>query len=746
MSIVGSEQWMYSAGAEFYDFPIEQSLRFEDSDSAYLSRNMSASNRRTFTISCWVKRSNLDSDIIMGRRIDGNNQWVLQFQGGGQLDFYSQTGGSVTVRMITNAVFRDPSAWYHITCKVDVTTGTSANAIYVNGVEQSLSTDTSSNSDTYVNSSGTHYIGQWQAGGSYDGYMADFNFVDGTAYTADSFGELKSGIWIPKDTADLTFGTNGFRLQFGDSAAIGDDTSGNTNDWTANNLVASDVVLDSPTNNWCVWSPLTANSSAQFKEGNLEAAAADNRGVMASFNMPSGKWYWEVRKDANSTLIGIAPDTLGTEDVPNSSGENGVFYYFDGRVFQNGSSLGNYGSFTNGDIIGMTFDSSNREIKFYKNNSLAHTVTAAAGFTYAPAISAGSANAFVQGNFGQDSTFANNTTAGGNADGSGYGDFKYAPPSGFLSLCSANLPTGAIDTLADETPTDYFDTILYTAATSDGTYTHGDLTFRPDFTWIKNRNNIERHFLIDVVRGNTSITDKFLVSNSTAAEGANGVGGTIFSVTDTGYEFVESSINTDELYFNGRTYVGWNWKAGGTGVSNTDGSITSTVSVGATSQQNWFSVVGYTGTGANATIGHGLGQTPDAVIVKQRSAAGNHWVVWTNALSGTQFLYLDATNAPNTNANIWNSTTPTSSVFSVGSDAQTNGSGNNLVAYCFANAEGLCKVGSYTGNGSADGTFVFTGHKPAWVMIKNINVSTHHWSIYDNKRGPYNAIDPIYLC
>jgi hypothetical protein len=179
MSIVGSEQWMYSAGAEFYDFPIEQSLRFEDGDSAYLSRNMSASNRRTFTISCWVKRSNLDSDIIMGRLIDGNNQWTLQFQGGGQLDFYSQTGGSVTVRMITNAVFRDPSAWYHIVLKVDVTTGTSANAIYVNGVEQSLSTDTSSNSDTYVNSSGTHYIGQWQAGGSYDGYMADFNFIDG---------------------------------------------------------------------------------------------------------------------------------------------------------------------------------------------------------------------------------------------------------------------------------------------------------------------------------------------------------------------------------------------------------------------------------------------------------------------------------------------------------------------------------------------------------------------------------------
>ena len=257
MSIVGSEQWMYSAGAEFYDFPIEQSLRFNSSDNHYLTRNLvTDGNQKTFTISCWVKRSNLDGDIIMGRRIDGNNQWALQFQSGGQLDFYNQIGGSVSVRMITQAVFRDPSAWYHITCKVDVTTGTSANAIYVNGVEQSLSTDTSSNTNTFISSTGTHYIGQWQAGGSFDGYMADFNFIDGQALDPTSFGETKSGIWIPKDTSGLTFGTMGFRLEYADSSAIGDDTSGNTNDWTVNNLVASDVVLDSPTNNFATWNPL----------------------------------------------------------------------------------------------------------------------------------------------------------------------------------------------------------------------------------------------------------------------------------------------------------------------------------------------------------------------------------------------------------------------------------------------------------------------------------------------------------
>jgi len=308
-------------------------------------------------------------------------------------------------------------------------------------------------------------------------------------------------------------------------------------------------------------------------------------------------------------------------------------------------------------------------------------------------------------------------------------------PDGALALCTANLPQGAIDTLADETPTDYFDTILYTAATSNGTYTHGDLTFRPDFTWIKNRDNIERHFLIDVVRGNTSITDKFLVSNSTAAEGANGVGGTIFSVTDTGYEFVESSINTDELYFNNRTYVGWNWKAGGTGVSNTDGSITSTVSVGATSQQNWFSVVTWTGTSGSDTIGHGLGTAPKLIITKTRSVADN-WIVYHEAMGATKQVYLDLTNAQETNANIY-SVVPTSSVFTIGSWSSTR----DFVSYCFANAEGLCKVGSYTGNGSADGTFIYTGFRPAWWLVKSSSASGEPWMLMDNKRDSYNLND-----
>jgi len=511
------------------------------------------------------------------------------------------------------------------------------------------------------------------------------------------------------------------------NAAFWKDTSGQGNDWQPNNLEFSDVVPDSPTNNWCVWSPLTADSSAQFKEGNLEAAAADNRGVMASFNMPSGKWYWEVRKDANSTLIGIAPDTLGTEDVPNSSGENGVFYYFDGRVFQNGSSLGNYGSFTDGDIIGMTFDSSNREIKFYKNNSLAHTVTAAAGFTYAPAISAGSADAFVQGNFGQDSTFAGNTTAGGNADENGVGDFKYAPPSGFLSLFSANLPSGAVDTLDDETPEDYFNTVLYTGTSATRSVT--GFGHSPDWLWTKARSNASNHSIVDVVRG----TNKLLLTDVTDAEYTQAI---IDSFDSDGFT---TSSTGSSINLSGYTYAAWGWKAGGTAVSNTDGSITSQVSA---NTDAGFSVAGYTGNNTSgSTIGHGLTSAPEMIIVKNRSQA-DKWAVYhasNTSAPETDYLVLNDSVAT-ADATYWADTAPTSTVFSVGLTGPINQPSEDYIAYCFHSVEGYSKIGSYTGNGSTDGTFVHCGFRPSLVMTKRTN-TTGNWQIHDAVRDIDNEVE-----
>jgi hypothetical protein len=229
-----------------------------------------------------------------------------------------------------------------------------------------------------------------------------------------------------------------------------------------------------------------------------------------------------------------------------------------------------------------------------------------------------------------------------------------------------------------------------------------------------------------------------LNTNSTDAEGAAGVSGTTFSVTDTGYEFVESSINSGELYFNGRTYVGWNWKAGGTGVSNTDGSITSTVSA---NTDAGFSVVTYTGNAtAGATVGHGLGKKPTMIIVKNRDDGAQDWPVQHGSIGATGQMVLSSAAANNANIVYWNNTEPTSSVFSLGTANNTNQSGDSHVAYVFTDIDGFSKAGSFVGNGSSDGPFVYTGFRPAWVVIKRYD-SSNNWNSHDNKRGPYNVND-----
>jgi hypothetical protein len=734
-------------GGGFYDFPIEQSLRFEAGDSAYLSRNLvTDGNQKTFTISCWVKRSKLDSDIIMGRRIDGNNQWTLQFQSGGQLDFYNQIGGSISVRMITNAVFRDPSAWYHITCKVDVTTGTSANAIYVNGVEQSLSTDTSSNTNTFISSTGTHYIGQWEAGGSFDGYMADFNFIDGQALDATSFGELKSNIWIPKDTSGLTFGTMGFRLQFGDSAAIGDDTSGNTNDWTVNNLVASDVVLDSPTNNFPIILDDKGGTSQVYSEGNLHANISTNSYAAKSsmfVPMDSGKWYVEALSDATSGsgagLGTYTPDSMNTLSSISYYFTGNIIlatdmihYYSSGQIYNAGSSVQS-GLTTVGDkdIIGMLIDTDAKTVQFYVNGTASGTAETMANTTdpVAAQLHGHNSRPFMF-NFGTDSSFANRKTSGSaNAtDANGIGDFYYTPPTGAKAICSENLPSGAINTLNDETPKDYFNTVLWTGDNTNNRQITG-VGFQPSLVVAKSRPAISGFNWADAVRGGT----KYLQSNTTNAEGTANI---IMSFDSDGFSVGDG--NGYDVNKSGEAVVGWSWKANGSGVSNTDGSIASTVSVGATSQQNWFSIVDFTGAGAAGTVGHGLGVVPSFIVYKRRSSGGDNWVVYHDGISSSENggIYLNLTNVWNSDSSLWNNTAPTSSVFSVGTYG--GASGENRIAYCFANAENLCRVGSYTGNGSTDGTFVFTGHKPSFLLIKETG-NANSWELFDTARDPDNV-------
>ena len=273
-------------------------------------------------------------------------------------------------------------------------------------------------------------------------------------------------------------------------------------------------------------------------------------------------------------------------------------------------------------------------------------------------------------------------------------------------------------------PNQYFNTKLYTGTGSSQAITGVD--FQPDMVWIKDRTVGFDHVLQDSVRGTTKIIN----SNQTYAEFTNA--NSITSFNSDGFttgSYVATNQNTT-------TYVSWNWLGANGTASNTDGSITSTVSANTTSG---FSIVSYTGTGSNATVGHGLGVAPKMIITKTRSTVDS-WYVYSESLGNTKRLGLNDTSAEATSSTYWNNTTPTSSVFSLSTNSGNNGSGTTMIAYCFAEKKGFSKFGSYVGNGNADGTFIYTGFKPAFVIIK-ASSTAQSWQMSDNKRDTFNAVD-----
>ena len=773
-------------GGGFYDFPIEQSLRFNDDDNAYLSRTPSTGNQKTWTFSCWVKRgkvSGTDAQILTAYTSASDTTNII-FQSGGAIQWYDYISG-YRVHLVTNALYRDVGSWYHLLFQLETSNATSGDRakIYVNGERvTSFSTEVypSLNADLKMNTAIEHRIGDTaQFAREFDGYMADVNFIDGQALDPTSFGEFKSGIWIPKDTAGLTFGTNGFRLQYADSAAIGDDTSGNTNDWTVNSLVASDVVLDSPTNSFATMNILDDNYASpkfSYSEGNLKytygyTGAGFDRvfGSIAISPNDTNKYYFEFTGNVtneqmqwgvvstDSLAYSVADRDNGLSATANASQLRWVSYLSAPYLYRIDSSTTSEGTLlttsngnaANGDIYSLVYDADAGKfyawfngVEFTGQNYAAGTslwATMDTSKTYMVMMYQGDGGVTTKSgnmtaNFGQASDFAGAKVRQGNTDANGLGDFYYPVPDGALALCTANLPQGAINTLADETPEDYFNTVTFTGTGSSNSVT--GVGFEPSLSWFKNRSAAYSHQLVDQVRGKIGSDSSFarLASNLTNAEATPAGDDGLTSFDSDGF-----TVLGDESYNNsGQSIVAWNWKANGSGVSNTDGSITSTVSVGATSQQNWFSIVSYTGTGSNATVGHGLGVAPSMLLVKDRSAT-NNWQVFTETTGNTAALFLNLTSSVDSGeTTYWNNTSPTSSVFSIGTNTKVNTSGRDYICYAFANAEGLCKVGSYTGNGSADGVFVYTGHRPALLLIKRTDASSD-WIIQDNRRLGYNV-------
>ena len=755
------------ASTGFYSHTIDQSLRFEDGDTAHLDKTYGSSaggDTKTWTWSSWIKIGNPSAQkMIFSGSTNSSNLMYLQLRGDSQsnrLDITWRQGSSTTRGMSTNRQFRDPSAWMHIVWAVDTTQATASNRIrlYINGVEEtSFSTDDrstiSQSSDLIINAnSADHSIGTYSYSPSayFDGYMAEIHFVDGTQLDPTSFGETKAGIWIPKNYTG-SHGTTGFHLPFDDSSALGDDESANTNDWTPSGLAATDVVLDSPTNNWATMNPLDGNGPT-ISEGSLKVFGDTSysvfEGFKGTFPMSSGKWYWEVYIDVGGfTQTGITP-TTNTAVISTTN----LSYHTDAMTYESngnkaigtggtgtapsGRTTSSYGnSYTDGDIIGVALDldSSTTTLTFYKNNSCEGTAfSSLASAEYVP-VHVGIQNNFGIFNFGQDSSFAGNETAQGNTDGNGIGDFYYSPPSGFLALCSANLPDPAIDPAKNEEPADYFNTVLYGGTGSTQSIT--GVGFQPDWIWFKARNAAIGHVVYDSVRGAT----KYLQTASSSAEGTGADSQTSF---DSDGFSVGADTSTTGVNKSSTNYVAWNWLAGTSVSGSTGGAGTSKSYSGSVNTESGFSIIAYAGNGTSGhDIPHHLGVTPEMIIVKSRNYSYD-WFVYHKDISTTNawppYIELNETAAKIITAQAFED--PTSTNMGLYSNGAVNRNGGNHIAYLFASKDGYSKVGSYTGNGSSNGTFVYTGFRPAWVMIKQTD-NASGWVIYDSVRSPNNQIN-----
>lgn len=699
MSIV---KGLISGNAEY---EIAKSLRFRANASAYLSRTFSTTgNQKTWTWSGWVKRGALGTRqfiTMSGVNPNPSQVWQVEFNANDKLEFYNST---INFYRTSTRVFRDPAAPLHLVFCADTNNATAQNRFrcWINGEEITawdVNSTISLGYDFAYNGAYLHGIGAYTYSPSnyLDGYLSEINFIDGQALGPESFGQVntETGQWIPKKYTG-SYGTNGFYLPFNDGTnptELTKDRSGNSNNWTATNISLTagstyDWMEDTPTNNYAVLNPLANFGYANtiVSNGNLQvtSATAQTAFVAASLGLPtSGKIYIESQYtnaySAGTIIFGILNGySLNFQVYVQRGATNGIY---NGA----GTQLLNL-TINAGDIVGFACDVDAGTVAIYVNNSLRYTMggLALAGSPFAVTLSGTN---IVVPNFGQR-------------------PFVYSPPAGFKALCTKKLQEPGV---AAKNPKKHFDIALNTGANIK---TASEALFQSNFLeWIKDRGAANNHQLIDIVRGTSAV----LQSNTTTAE--------------TTYVAPSSSS------------VGWVWKAGGAPVANTAGSISSQVSANVDAG---FSIVTYTGTGATATVGHGLGVAPKMVIVKSRNVTGD-WPVYYNVPEaglglGVRYIYLDTPGASINDPGVWQGSQADSSKFYIGGGSYTavNASGGQYVAYCFAEVPGFSKISSYTGNGSADGPFIYCGFRPRYVLIKRTDTA-QSWYVRDSSRDPYNV-------
>jgi hypothetical protein len=718
MSIIGSNI-LAGASGQGGGYTIESSLRFRSSASAYLSRTpASAGNRKTWTYSLWTKLgNNSNNQRLFGSHLSANDLFGCYITTGGQLVVWSNISGAASLRWNSNALLRDYSAWYHLVFVLDTTQSTSTNRfkVYLNNEQLTTSSYTApaQNSQQYWNSTSAMWIGRSQYAGYFDGYLTEVNFIDGQALTPSDFGEYNedTGVWQPVKYSG-SYGTNGFYLPFSDNTnttTLVADASGNGNDWTPNNISLTsgatyDSMTDTPTpyadgGNYAVLNPTFAMSGvttgATIIDGNLKKTTGTDAYAVSSFALSTGSWYWEI------SIENAAPGNIycGLLDIDSAT----LAQWRHTGTTLGTTSTPTIATYTLGDTLSFAYDADNNRIYYAKNGVWQNSADPSAGSGFlTPNTSVAKypfgrsqATQYLAFNFGQR-------------------PFAYTPPTGFLPLHTGNLPDSAV-----VNGSQYFNINIWTGNGTGQTIT---TTMKPEFVWIKSRNQTYDNQVWDILRGPLNK----LATNQTAAESSLANSVTAFNASS------YTLGDTATVNLNTGTFVGWAWKANGAGVSNTDGSITSTVSASPTAG---FSIVTYTGNGsAGATVGHGLGAAPKMVFYKQRSTTGN-WLCMQNITGSMQYAYLNLTNA----FAAATQSAPTSSILNFGSGGTENTNAVTVVAYCFAEVEGYSKFGSYTGNGSADGPFVYLGFRPKFVMVKRTD-STSSWQMWDATRSAYNAV------
>jgi len=567
-------------------------------------------------------------------------------------------------------------------------------------------------------------------------FVDDSLEIEGSdTYTGDVYFWMANHgtITNPLDMDDITINSGG---------AYGNDFA-RTGTITATN----DSPTDDATNgygNYAVLNPLSKHASVTLSNANRDwSQTASNQWVEATIGIGStdtNVYHFQVTAGHPDCQIGVSSGELlpGTTYSTSPNATNMVMAYAgDGNVYYGGGSIASYNTYGATDDIGVSIDRANSQVKFYKNGSLEGTID----------ISSSASN------IDSAAHIVPVMTGGGSATGTVFfieADMPQSMPSGTVTLCTASLPAPTATT-----PSAYMQTLTYTGDGSSPRtitgFTDADgNAVTPDFVWLKSRSGAYSHNLYDAVRG--AGAEKELQTDGTGAEGAsnNAQYGYVSSFESGGFAVTTGS--TDDLYVNdsGATYVAWCLKAGGSGSADTSGSISSVVSV---ADHGGFSIGTFTGTGANATVGHGLTiGAPSFFMIKNLVDATN-WTGWHEGMTaGDYAIYLNTNGAEADQGGLaWQSTPPSSSVITLGTQSGQNGSGDGHVFYAFARTPGLIGIGSYTGNGSTDGPYVVvddggsgsgsgSGFRPAWVMIKRTD-STGYWDIHDNARNPYNVVD-----